>query len=115
MQTVLWIKKYRQQIFALQLLLSLIFGPAMFPHNFFTMAAGFVLFLIVTSGALLLTTIGYSKAALAKSERVHQKVQAAHSKIKKDYTEITGERLDNYKPPAKKKQRKKKAKKTHRK
>ena len=82
MQTVIWIKKYRQQIFALQLLLSLVFGPAMFPYNFWTMAAGFVLVLVVTSGALLLTTIGYSKAALAKSEKVHQKMTAAHTQVK---------------------------------
>ena len=120
MTNLFWIQKYRQQIFALELLVAIIFGPAL--ANILSgsvllslvMIAAVFLFLEIT---LAFTRVTFAKVAHENTKKIYDKTQAAHKKIKQDYQELSGERLDKYRTTgqAPKKKRKPKPKKTHRK
>lgn len=118
MKNVFWIEKHRQLIFVLEILLAIVFGPALgklLGVGFWISAGMVISVFLILEIIITVARVSLAKAAHSKATRTHGKMQAAHTQVKKDYTEMTGERLDNYRPPGKKKQRKKKTKKTHRK
>lgn len=117
MKNLFWIQKYRQQIFAIEILIAIIFGPAL--ANVLDgsgwMALGFVLGIF----ALLEINIAFfrmtlAKVSLEKTKKTHKNVKAAHAQIKKDYQELTGEQLNRRPPPSTRKNKRTKNKKTHR-
>jgi hypothetical protein len=118
MKEVFWIQKYRQQIFVLEILVAIIFGPALAnaAAGGTWMTIGFVLGVFLTLEISLgITRAILAKAALEKTKRTHKNFKAAHQAIKKDYQELTGEQLTKKPAPSiKKKPRRKKGKKTHR-
>lgn len=113
----MWLQKHRQTIFALNILLAIVFGPALA-----NILGGGWMFLGMTMGVFLileLTVVLFSylfaTQAKAKTQKVYDKTKAAHAQIKKDYQELSGERLS--KPlitSIRKKKRKPRGKKTHR-
>lgn len=118
MRNVLWIQKYRQHIFAVELLVAIIFGPAL--GNILGAGVlgslGLILGIIVLlEAALAIFRLSLAKAALVKTEKTKKKFEAAHTQVKKDYTQLTGERLDKHRTTGQaKKKKRKKNKKTHR-
>jgi hypothetical protein len=118
MKEVLWIQKYRQQIFALEILLAIVFGPALanILEGGFWMSTGFVLgVFIILEITLSITRVVLGKAAIEKTRRTKEKVEAAHTQIKKDYQELSGESLTRRPTPSTRKKKKRtKNKKTHR-
>jgi uncharacterized membrane protein len=116
MKELMWLQKHRQTIFALNILLSIVFGPPLA-----SLLKGGWLFLFMTLGVFIileLTVILFSylfaSQAKAKTKKVYEKTQAAHSKIKKDYQELSGQPLKKALVTSTKKKRKPKGKKTHR-
>jgi len=114
----MWLQKYRQHIFAVNFLLAIVFGPALANvlgggWMFLGMTLGVFLILELT---VLLFSYLFASHAKTRTKKVYEKTQAAHSKIKKEYQELSGERLDKHRTTgqASKNKRKPRGKKTHR-
>jgi len=116
MKEVMWLQKHRQTIFALNILLAIVFGPALA-----NLLGGGWLFLGMTLGCFLILELTvillsflYANQAKVKTQKVYDKTKAAHAQIKKDYQELSGQPLKKAPVTSTKKKRKPRGKKTHR-
>jgi len=115
MKEVLWIQKYRQQIFALEILVAILFGPVIansINETWWTTIGLIISIFLILEISIYISMVLFAKAAHSKTQKVHDKTQEAHKQIKKEYGLLTNDSSISM-TSSKKKKRKPKGKKTH--
>lgn len=118
MREFFWIQKHRSRLFALELLIVLVFGPAL-AKAMWDQAWGYILFcltvLVVCELTLVIATLILGVIAKKRGELKHKNLRLAYEELQSDTKDMGVSAPAKKKVVRTKKKRKKKGKKTHRK
>ncbi|MEK6829753.1 MAG: hypothetical protein AABY15_06555 [Nanoarchaeota archaeon] len=114
MTTFFWIERNRTKIFALELLIALIFGPLL-GNSMMTGILGFIGVLMVQEITIVVLRFNLAKYGKEKAGRTLEKVKESYSNLKKEAKELGISTTDHpRKDYSKHKKKRVKQKKTHR-